>query len=139
MCSARRGRPAGIPSTTETSFGPCDSPVVSQRSRDMLRVLCPRSRSPKRTERSDRGSCQAEGQEKATSWKPRGDALEVAIGAPPVDGAANEELVRFLAKRLEVPRRNVEIVRGESSHTKLIAVTGLDRETLLGRLFGGDA
>ncbi len=76
---------------------------------------------------------------KSAILKPRGDALEVAIGAPPVDGAANEELVRFLAKRLEVPRRNVEIVRGESSHTKLIAVTGLDRETLLGRLFGGDA
>lgn len=65
----------------------------------------------------------------------RGDALEVSIAAPPVDGAANDELVRFLAKRLGVARRDVEIVRGETAHTKLIAVSGLDRETLLGRLF----
>lgn len=72
---------------------------------------------------------------KTSVLKPRGEAVEIAIAAPPVDGAANEELIRFLAKLLEVPRRSVEIVRGESSQTKLIAVTGLDRETLLGRLF----
>jgi len=69
----------------------------------------------------------------------RGDAVEIAIGAPPIDGAANEELVRFLSKLLGVPRRNVEIVRGETAHTKLVAVRGLDRETLLARLFPGDA
>jgi len=65
----------------------------------------------------------------------RGDAVEIAIGAQPVDGAANEELVRFLSKLLGVPRRSVEIVRGESAQTKLIAVSGLDCETLLARLF----
>ncbi|MBX3228318.1 MAG: YggU family protein [Labilithrix sp.] len=64
----------------------------------------------------------------------RGDAVEVAIGAPPVDGAANEELVRFLARELGVPRKNVEIVRGQTSKTKLVSVTGLDRETLHARL-----
>ncbi len=68
---------------------------------------------------------------------PRGDALEVALAAPPVDGAANEELVRILAKALEIPRRNVQIVRGETSQKKLVAVdlaAGLDRETMLSRL-----
>jgi uncharacterized protein (TIGR00251 family) len=51
-------------------------------------------------------------------------SLEVALAAPPVDGAANEELVRFLAKVLEVPRAAVTLVRGESSRTKLVAVAG---------------
>lgn len=69
---------------------------------------------------------------------PRGDALEVALAAPPVDGAANEELVRVLADALGIPRRNVTIVRGETSQKKLVAVdpAGLDRATLLARLVG---
>ena len=65
----------------------------------------------------------------------RGEAVEVCIAAPPVDGAANDELIRFLAKRLGVARRDLEILRGETSHTKLVAVAGLDRDTLLTRLF----
>jgi uncharacterized protein (TIGR00251 family) len=68
---------------------------------------------------------------------PRGDALEVALAAPPVDGAANEELVRTLAKALDVPRRSVQIVRGETSQKKLVAVelsAGLDVEAMLARL-----
>jgi uncharacterized protein (TIGR00251 family) len=55
----------------------------------------------------------------------RGDALEIALAAPPVDGAANEELVRFVARLLGVPRRQVALVRGETSRDKLVAVTGL--------------
>jgi uncharacterized protein (TIGR00251 family) len=62
------------------------------------------------------------------------DTLPLALAAPPVDGAANDELVRFLAERLNLPRRNVEIVRGETSRMKLVAVRGLDRGTLLHRL-----
>jgi uncharacterized protein (TIGR00251 family) len=54
----------------------------------------------------------------------RGDALEIALAAPPVDGAANEELVRFVARLLGVPRRQVALVRGETSRDKLVAVTG---------------
>lgn len=67
---------------------------------------------------------------------PRGDAVEVALAAPPVDGAANEELVRVLAAALDLPRRSVSIVRGETSQKKLVAVEpgGLDLATLLARL-----
>lgn len=68
---------------------------------------------------------------------PRGDALEVALAAPPVDGAANEELVKVLAKALEIPRRSVQILRGETSQKKLVAVelaAGLDVEAMLARL-----
>jgi hypothetical protein len=71
--------------------------------------------------------------------KARALAVEIAIAAPPVDGAANEELVRFLSKLLEVPKKNVKIVRGETSQAKLVAVTGVDAETLLARLFPHDA
>ena len=68
---------------------------------------------------------------------PREGALEVALAAPPVDGAANEELVRVLARALDVPRRNVQLLRGDTSQKKLVAVelaAGLDAEALLARL-----
>ncbi|HVJ92119.1 MAG TPA: DUF167 domain-containing protein [Labilithrix sp.] len=68
----------------------------------------------------------------------RGDAVETALAAPPVDGAANEELVRFLAATLGVARRDVTIVRGETSQKKLVAVAreaGLTPEQALSRLF----
>lgn len=64
----------------------------------------------------------------------RGDAVEVSLAAPPVDGAANEELVRTLADALEVPKRQVQFVRGESSRTKLIAVTGLSVDEVILKL-----
>jgi uncharacterized protein (TIGR00251 family) len=60
-------------------------------------------------------------------------ALEVALAAPPVDGAANAELVRALALALGVPKASVRIVRGEGSRTKLVAVRGLDEGELRAR------
>ena len=52
-------------------------------------------------------------------------ALRVWLHAPPVDGAANEALVAFLAERLAVPRRGVRIVTGATSRTKMIEVDGV--------------
>lgn len=54
-----------------------------------------------------------------------GGALKVRLAAPPVDGLANEALVRFLAERLGVPRRNVAIVAGETGRRKVVAVRGV--------------
>jgi len=51
--------------------------------------------------------------------------LRVRLHAPPVDGAANEALVAFLADRLDVPRRGVRIVTGATSRTKVIEVEGV--------------
>lgn len=51
-------------------------------------------------------------------------ALKVRVAAPPVEGAANEELTHFLAKGLKVSARAVEIVGGRASKTKLVRVTG---------------
>jgi len=60
----------------------------------------------------------------------RGGALEVALTAPPVEGAANAALEKLLAKALGVPRRDVEIVRGRSSRDKTIRVTGTGPEAV---------
>ena len=57
-----------------------------------------------------------------------GDAIRIRLAAPPVDGAANEELVRFLAERLAVPRSAVAIVRGASARRKTVAVDGVTTE-----------
>lgn len=53
-------------------------------------------------------------------------ALKVRLQAPPVDGAANEALVDFLAESLGVPRRQVRIVSGATARTKVVEVTGVD-------------
>lgn len=58
-------------------------------------------------------------------------ALKVRLQAPPVDGAANEALVDFLAESLGVPRRTVRIVSGASSRTKVVEVTGIDAVAVL--------
>ena len=63
-----------------------------------------------------------------------GDAVRVRLSAPPVDGAANDELVRFLAERLGVPRRAITIRSGASSRRKTVAITGLTREAITARL-----
>jgi hypothetical protein len=55
----------------------------------------------------------------------QGGALKVRVAAPPVDGAANEELARVLARRLRVPRSAVRLARGETGRRKLIEVRGL--------------
>jgi uncharacterized protein (TIGR00251 family) len=54
-----------------------------------------------------------------------GDTLKVRLAAPPVDGAANEALVRYLAEILAVPRAAVTLVGGQSSRSKAVQVSGL--------------
>jgi uncharacterized protein (TIGR00251 family) len=63
-----------------------------------------------------------------------GDALKVRLAAPPVGGAANEALVRFLAELLEVPRSAVRLERGAAGRSKLVAVQGLTVEAAFRRL-----
>jgi hypothetical protein len=58
-------------------------------------------------------------------------ALRVRVAAPPVEGAANAELERTLARALGVPTRAVEITSGHASKTKLVRVAGATRARLL--------
>ncbi len=58
-------------------------------------------------------------------------ALKVRVAAPPVEGAANDELVRYLARALGVPRSAVQIVAGHSSKSKRVRAEGARPESLL--------
>lgn len=64
----------------------------------------------------------------------RGDAWLIRLQAPPVDGAANEELISVLAKLLDVPKRAVTIVAGERSREKRVRVAGIDAAAAQARL-----
>ena len=54
-----------------------------------------------------------------------GTALKVRLHSPPMDGAANEELIYFLARLLGVAKRSVRIVSGNSSRAKVIEIDGV--------------
>lgn len=60
--------------------------------------------------------------------------LKVHVRARPVEGEANEALIKLLAKRLGVPRSSVVLARGGQSRLKMIAIDGLDDETIRTRL-----
>ena len=64
----------------------------------------------------------------------RGGALLVRLQSPPVDGAANEELIAVLARALQVPKRAVTIVAGDRSRQKRVRVAGIDAATAASRL-----
>ena len=64
----------------------------------------------------------------------RDGAYLIRLNAPPVEGAANEELIELLSDLLHVPRRNVTIVSGERSRTKRVRIDGIDEDTVRTRL-----
>ena len=51
-----------------------------------------------------------------------GDSLKIRLAAPPVDGRANAELLRYLAHAFGVPQRNAMLVRGDSSRQKIVRI-----------------
>jgi len=63
-----------------------------------------------------------------------GDAWKLALAAPPVDGKANDECVRFFAEWAGVPRSRVRIVMGLTSRTKVVEIEGVPQEDLERRL-----
>jgi len=60
----------------------------------------------------------------------QGVSLKVRVTAPPVEGMANEALIDLLSHSLRTSRRNVCIVSGLSSRTKMIEVRGVDLESV---------
>ncbi len=59
-----------------------------------------------------------------------GERLRVRVAAPPVDGAANAELARLLARVLGVPRAAVEVVAGAGGRRKTVLVRGVAAEAV---------
>ena len=60
-----------------------------------------------------------------------GDAIKIRVAAPPVDGAANDELIRFLARRLSIPVTSVQIKSGVGGRHKRVVVKGATAESVL--------
>jgi uncharacterized protein (TIGR00251 family) len=58
----------------------------------------------------------------------QGDRLKVRVAAPPEKGAANQELLAFLAERLQVPRKALRLALGAQSRAKVVEVQGLEPE-----------
>ncbi len=65
-----------------------------------------------------------------------GDAIKIRLAAQPVDGAANDELVRFLAEQLGVPRAAVRIAHGLSGRRKTVVIEGLTSGAVTHALLG---
>ena len=63
-----------------------------------------------------------------------GEALKIRLAAPPIEGRANEALLKFIAEAFGVPLRQVELKQGGQSRHKVVAITGskVEPESLLG-------
>ena len=60
--------------------------------------------------------------------------VDIAVTSPPVEGKANEHLVKLLAKKLGVPKMSVTLVRGGHSKNKVVAIEGMSTEEAMKRL-----
>jgi hypothetical protein len=63
-----------------------------------------------------------------------GDALKIRVAAPPVDGAANDELIRFLARQLSIPSTSVRIHSGAGGRHKRVFVKGVTAQLVMARM-----
>ena len=63
-----------------------------------------------------------------------GEALKIRLAAPPIEGRANEALLKFIAESFGVPLRQVELKQGGQSRHKVVAISGskVEPESLLG-------
>jgi uncharacterized protein (TIGR00251 family) len=66
----------------------------------------------------------------------QGAVWKIRVAAPPEGGRANEALIRLLAKTLDVPRRDVEIVSGHGARDKIVALAGIGHDEIERRLAG---
>ena len=64
----------------------------------------------------------------------RDGSVLIRLGAAPVDGAANAELIDVLARALQIPKRNITIVGGERSRNKRVRVAGMNAADVVSRL-----
>ena len=59
--------------------------------------------------------------------------LRARVAAPAIEGAANQALLRLLADELDIPKRDVRLIAGAASRTKLIVIEGVDAAVILER------
>ncbi len=70
--------------------------------------------------------------DQVVSWEE--DVLRVRVAAPPVEGRANQALLRLLARALDVPQSRLTLVVGQTQRNKVVAVEGLTEEEARARL-----
>ncbi|HEY1352968.1 MAG TPA: DUF167 domain-containing protein [Ktedonobacteraceae bacterium] len=63
-----------------------------------------------------------------------GESLKVWLTAAPVDGAANEALIRLLARQLDLPRSALRVVRGASGRRKVVEIDGMTMAQMVSKL-----
>ncbi len=63
-----------------------------------------------------------------------GDALKLALTAPPVEGRANQAVIEFFAELFAIPRSSVTIASGETSRNKIVRISGVSRTAIEQRL-----
>jgi uncharacterized protein (TIGR00251 family) len=63
-----------------------------------------------------------------------GGAIRIRLTAPPIDNAANDALVKFLAERLKVPRHQLRVIAGLSSRSKIVEIDGGDAQAIMAAL-----
>jgi len=68
---------------------------------------------------------------------PLGEELRIKVTAPPVDAAANEALLQLLSERLDCPRRQLALVRGQTSRHKVVKIYSLSMAEVAERLETG--
>jgi len=62
----------------------------------------------------------------------QGDALKIRITAPPVEGAANKECIRFLSDILGVKKSQIKIIAGHRSKNKKVSISGINKKDIEG-------
>ncbi|MDD3363847.1 MAG: DUF167 domain-containing protein [Syntrophomonas sp.] len=61
-------------------------------------------------------------------------ALKVKLTAPPVDGEANAALIGFLSGYLKIPRKDINLIKGETSRNKIVEIMGISPEELRSKM-----
>jgi len=65
-----------------------------------------------------------------------GEALKIRLNAPPVEGKANEALIAYLARQLDIPRARVLLEAGQTSRAKRVRLVGVDAGAVVERIAG---
>ena len=63
-----------------------------------------------------------------------GDALKIRLQAPPVEGKANQALIRFLSETLDIPRAQISVASGETGRNKAVLIEGLIEQQLIEKI-----
>ena len=57
--------------------------------------------------------------------------IKIKLNAPPVDGEANQSLIKFLSEYFKIDSKSINIISGQTSHTKLISIEGISLDDIM--------